>query len=157
MVFLEEGTAWRKAQWWKEQGMFQALKEGHEGWNCVSSVGSFALSQSPCSCLSRVTVCLFPFPAGFAPSFLATEVFSMCWIVITTRVTTSISGSGALMPRPSRCRVSAGSSSERWMCACLEQRSCGGCYMLSSASSGNPMWTQHLCEPVHACIFSRKN
>ena len=80
---------------------------------CLQHGVPLFLSHSPCSCLSRITICLFPFPAGFAPSFLATEVFSICWSVITTQATTSISGSGALMPRPSRCRASEESSSEQ--------------------------------------------
>lgn len=127
---------------------------------CVCSLGPFV----PCWCLSRVTVCLFPSPAGFAPSFLATEVFSMCWSVTTTRETTSISGSGALMPRPSRCRVSAGSSSEQGDPSWVVNVWLSGTevpwrllHALSSASPCNSKGTQHPREPVHACTVSTKN
>lgn len=96
---------------------------------------------------------LFCFPGGFVPSFLATEVFSTYWRVITTQVTTSTSGSGAPMPTPSRCRVCAGSSSEHhaqarwgafvndgvtgWRCGCSWLPAC-------------VLRTLHPCQPAHA-------
>lgn len=117
---------------------------------------SLSLSPSPCRCLSRVTVSPFPSPAGFAPSSLATEGFSTCWSVITTRATTSISGSGARTPRPPRCRVSAGSSSEQWPGAerepvLVRDRSCGRCHLLFSlAPTPAAQRAPHPCEPVRA-------
>lgn len=106
--------------------------KGRPGWpECVCSMGPLVPVCLPCWCLFRVTVCLFPSPAGFAPSFPATEAFSTFWSAITTQATTSISESGALTPRPSRCRASAGSSSEQGAGA-------------APRSERVPVWTEEL-------------
>lgn len=124
-------TTWSGKEWlewcfrWREQHDQRpsgaALGTGHivgtegmPGWvGCVCSTGASVPVLIALPGPLYAPVRLFPPTAGFAASSLDTEVFSMCWSVTTTRGTTSISGSGALMPRPSRCRVSAGSSSER--------------------------------------------
>lgn len=131
--------------------------EGRPGWpECVCSMGPLVPVCLPCWCLFRVTVCLFPSPAGFAPSFPATEAFSTFWSAITTQATTSISESGALTPRPSRCRVSAGSSSERGARRGTEERTCacldgGAGRFLRAHSSASPCGP---CEPsTHVSQF----
>lgn len=111
--------------------------EGRLGWlECVCSTDPFVPVCSPCGCFSRVMVCSSLPQLGFAPSFPATEAFSMCWSAITTQATTSTSESGALTRRLSRCRVSAGSSSEQGDRRGAQEQ--GGACLEGGAAEGLP-------------------